>query len=1795
MMRKLLHNPIKQTSPRRGSTLVIVLALLSLLSFLGIVFYSFATSERRAAEYFSEAAKAQVDEPANVWDHMLKQVIVGPGSKASEKRSILWSNTQRHSMVQNLVGPDIHPHTGGGVGVRYNGSGLPVLSNAPAGADWMNFVDSPAARVGSERRAFQPPAPDVDYTYPDINNLFLAYKGWAIRDNGGGTTPRYERVPVIIPSFFRPQYMKTSGGNGPAGTTVPTNQFWAYADDGSGNPTDVITPGNRSTLNLGTFQGRSFRPNPNHIVGFQNDGTTPILRYLTDAEAAGFGIASGGFPFVPENHLTLPNNFAVRGEMGVWTGSEPGVYELDADNDGDDIKEGIWLDLNFPLQEHVDAGGNTRQYVVLHSVTVYDLDGLIDANVVGNLAGLDRSGTLSTIATSGLMATDMLSRSDLGLGPNEINPLWALRRDNRDITSGLGAYRLQPGIVALNDQFVGHFGRRPTTSVEQANMEWMWLLTGRGEFAAGGGNLTDLFAGRWGEQERLFNAISTGLVSDLPRPGRTGNAQQTTSTGVRFGGALSAPGRKGYDDNQDRFEGEIGSGIPRVRPFGTPMDFAGTGRTHLGAIGSYADGTGRFAFPAGSDPRLPQLYHDTTSTGPERWLGFIEYGFTRGSSLINPRYIFGQNGIFNNGTGDDLIANMFLDALLEDPLETVFDIDFAQRPWDQIFSPQDALALHLTSADIANSPDGIGTHLSDLAPFAFGTANPPFSFNENISPGVRSRFTALSNSLRRFMIRSPFGSDGRPGDAGVDDDGDGTIDELDEIYPPNTYRDNDDPSRAWEFNADSDGADNDDDGFGDGDGRFEFPPQFGAATPYGPIDPFRPQVRRMLNVEAGENRALIGQLPLSINHILDVDRVTTTPAEGTSRFLYYMQRSGLRLRPLTEHPAATEDPAILNVTVIPTYSTSNPVTYPPTDFAEREFWARRDRQKMARDIYVLLYTIGGNSQDTTAAPVRPMDYTGVNNPNAAEGSSLYTHEQLRRMAQFAVNMIDAMDTDDIPTKFEYDKNFGDGWNLDDDPYAMPAESVPLTLTGNPATYFAGTANGMYPEDSNERGVVYGVEAQQLAFTEVIGMDSANFTPGGYMDHAATLHDDENGDRRFLQVELTNVRPTVVELATSVTASTDVDRAIWQLARYDRTAIAAPQRNVPTETLTFMNGNGNVDGGDRFTIAMAALNGSPADSNPTGWGTADIYVDSSAGGTFDLIAPDVAAPGVTAGSPVTPRCDLDVVYGTYPQQRWLGSGNSTEPGRFLDNMMAYQGNDGYAIPARASEVGFDLVLRRRLNPNMPRLPIADNPWIEVDRIRVTFSDLFDLSGATPSLQLNQVRSWERREALDAAFVSSGFGSYQRYPNSQAGDPSPLAYRFNTIGSELNSATGRKTRKFFELWQPHFDRDFASSAELFHVPVVGPKLLTNRLNRMRMAPYQHVHDDPGTPVGDSDVSWVSSAAGMFLNANFPNILDGAYDDDNNVATAEVPVSAALEAARDNRWYRLFQFVEVPSRVHRMLGNYVTLDRVPGKINLNTIRHREVYAGLIDSPFYADVPRLLDTSVGGGGPNNAEDGPFLTSQSTMQATAGDMWHDLIRDRDGIPVSSYDPTAGTPGSRNFWIPGTPNARPFRSPGYRSTSLTDDNGLEDTILRRQFGDRFDNHASLGAAAAGSNDPTTNRQLLEVGNETFHQNPNSVAGGAGSATVQRHQILSKVMNNTTTVSNTFIVYSTAAYFEAVEDPVTGLVRVGGRYDLDGDGDPANDQQRAVFLLDRTEAFKAYDAGSGDFNWERIVKHRATIE
>lgn len=1813
-----MKTPIRQNQgvhqqTRRGSTLVIVIALLGLLAFTGMVFFAFSSQERSAAEYFAEAAKNEVDELDNVWDHPLRQVISGTNNKPSDRFSILGGNGRRHSIVTNMVGSDLAPHSGEGVNVVMEG-GLPAVdmngdgkgSDEPGNQSLLNYVDSPAVWGGNTQRPDVAPAPDVDYTYPDINNMFLAYRGWAIRDNQNGT---FERVPIIIPSFMRPALLKTSAGNGFGGHDAPTDVNWAQAFNGT----------NRNTAKFGQ---RSFRPHPSHIVGNPETGAV-TFRYLTDAEAASLGILSGGFPFVPEDNLVgQPGGLnGVRGEMGVWTGSVPDAYELDADNDNDGLREGIWIDTHFPVQEYVDGSGTTKMYVVLHSFTIYDLDGLINLTVHGNVARWDRNGSVSAIGSSTVPATQMMSASSLGLGPNEVNPLWALRANVANLkNSGLTTYDL------VRAQFQYHYGINPTAAsfneLSQANMEWFWLMAGRASVNLTG-TMEDIFVGRWGEANRLFTTYRNGgsfVVADLPRPGRSGNAQNTLSSGTRYGGQLTTNGRDGFDDNLDSREGEVNLNSGRLRPFGTPMDYAGVGRITRGEVGNYDTLTGTFATTGtdtvsglARDIRLPVLHHDTTSTGPERYLRFLQYSLGRDLDTTASRYIFGQNGNSNNLTAasDDLLVNAALDALFEDPLETIFDPDLSQGDFDAIFGPQDLFALHLPAIDISSSPDDISLRLKDLAPYSLDDANAPFSFNEQTTPGVRGRFTTLSNSLHRFLGRSPFGRDGRPGIAGVDDNNDGVVDNIADLTDTGTSfvagavtaqgGDTDDVKRAWEFSADTDGLGTGNSGFPNGDGFYEFPPSFGSTTvmglPYSGTDPFRPQVRRLLSLESGENRGLAGQMPLSPNHLLDVERNAQTPEEGTPAFLRYMQRAGMRFRQLTDHPQASEGNTVLSLTAIPTWSAGTPVPFPPQTPAQREFWARRDRQKLARDIYVLLYTTGGAAIDP-ANTSRIRDYRVTNNPSADQGSSLYTHAQLRRMAQFAVNLVDAMDSDNVITKFEYDKNLGPdasgnfgGWNLDDNPQAVNAVNATLGYAEDgPSADPVITENGLYREDGLERGVVYGVEGQELAFSEVFAATSPNFGTT-QPDSAQTLHDDTNGDLNFLQVELQNLRPTTVPMATTVTGTTNEERAIWQIARYDRTGANAIEAAAPTQTLTLMEGNAPVPGAGQFTIGMVGKPGDAGNTNPTGWGTADLYIDYDNDMDFERISPDIGNASVNTGDAVTPSCTLDVVSTTHTG-RWLATGNSTAPGQFLDAMTgSYGGNNAYGLAPMTGNDGFDLVLRRRANPNMPQLPLTDNPWVEVDRCRVAFNDLFTVDMTAATLVLDQARSEERPEPLSNQTTV--------YPTDHGSDPNVQAWRFNTLGS----ATNESSVAGFDLVQYHFDREYASTGELLNLPLVGPKLLTSRMERSRRAPFQQMFDDFNAypPTTTPSLRLASSSESMFLQPDFPNLSAAdATALNGTVSTRQ------LNSSLDNRWYRLLQFVEVPSRVHRMLGNYLAQQKTPGKININMVRHREVLAGLLDNPYIANVPKLADANG-----NSFEDGPFMTSATTLGGR--DTWQSFIDDRDGSAVFSWDPAASAP--RPFWLPGTPNANPFRSFAPGGFGIRSDNSFDETLLRRMRGDRDDDGDGLINESTGytfdadgvqivRNDMnpnsavenTTNRHWLELADPVLHANPNSVSGiGQMSNATTRHQILSKIMNNTTTVSNCFIVYGTAAYFEAYEDPTTGLVRVGGRLDLDGDGDETNDQQRAVFVIDRTDAFEAYDAGSGDFDWKRLVKARVTIE
>ena len=81
-----------------------MLALLSLLMFLGFVLFTFSDQERASAQSFALAAKTPATDP-NYFDWALEQIIVGPDD--SLRNSAL--HGRRHSILTNMLGMMLIP------------------------------------------------------------------------------------------------------------------------------------------------------------------------------------------------------------------------------------------------------------------------------------------------------------------------------------------------------------------------------------------------------------------------------------------------------------------------------------------------------------------------------------------------------------------------------------------------------------------------------------------------------------------------------------------------------------------------------------------------------------------------------------------------------------------------------------------------------------------------------------------------------------------------------------------------------------------------------------------------------------------------------------------------------------------------------------------------------------------------------------------------------------------------------------------------------------------------------------------------------------------------------------------------------------------------------------------------------------------------------------------------------------------------------------------------------------------------------------------------------------------------------------------------------------------------------------------------------------------------------------------------------------------------------------------------------------------------------------------------------
>lgn len=1600
--------------PRRGSALLVVMVLLAMLASLGVIFYLFAAQERQSSVYYSDAAKVrQYDLSVDtLMDFALEQLIVGPD--VQYKNSALYGS--RHTLMGNMLG--LNSSGTGFDFAPYNG----IPKTGLTATDW-DINDSPSANGQNDPNSQALANLDPDYTYPDVNNVFLYYEG----------LDPLEGRRVIIPSFHRPQSLR--GG-------ASTNTWYSEP----------------------TFARRVLRPHTGHVFtprpGQQLSGT-PVSRYLagfptTPHDFDGDGVAgpqgvwwlrewkanttfsAGDWirPLTFDNRPTTCFECITAGSTGAtepnWdmapnigdTINNDGtivwerrllVDEYDVDNDNDGTREGVWLDLDFPPLE--DASG--QLFVPMFSFTVKDADGLLNLNVHGNmnrvwsgdmslqapfvyLDPLDPNATASNPST----LNPSVSRSNMGLTPGEVNPVWAL---NRRPTSD-GSY---PG-----DEF---YTAAPLHWLETANREFQFLLQGRYTSSP-----SNLFPGRWGEDDLLYQAITNSSP-------RQSSLYAFDGTGSPLANPWPGPGQTRLDDNGDQQHVAGGWYGGSFAPFGHPMDFIG--------VGTYYQ----------LDPTNPRYGKDLSDGGSGRlhWPSYNRFGNSSSGTAVTWPALTGS----------------LMTALYNDSAETVVDGDDA-RPEDNIFGADEMRALHMHPTDFVTATGG-NSRLTQLAPFNLDASTTNFNSgsSQRFSQDFRSKFTTRSWDRKQFAL--PLDSS----------------------------------TRTWAFSAD---ADNDD--------KLEFPPSFGT-TPYSATDPFRPTLRRLLQVEAGNiDEPQLG-LRFNLNQLLVGPNGNPFPTYDPNAAL--PPDIQLSLRPLTAHP----DPTTLGATQITDFGlNSYPANGNFPSLQQQEYWARIDRQLMARDIFMMLYTLGW--RDT----INPTDSATIAGSGAAT--------MVRQMAQFAVNVVDSLDRDNIVTRFEYDTNPTNGWNVNDNPYDTT--------------------------DGTDRDEVWGVERLDLTLSEALFVRSEQESS----NIPFTEWDDSLYEQHFAYVELRNPGPVSVDLNTAAWRL-EVGPDAYDTGDVDSATVSKYRR------LELVSGT--IAPGQIYTIGSA---------------------EHASSGTYPSVmkvAPTATPPGdwdtdtTTWIAPNQRDVDLDLRDTAQSTLFQLtdAAGAAVTSGALYDAAMA----------TGTPRANLFVRLYRRVNPT--RTPPsnaseeADNPYVLVDELYV--DELRNSSGRGGTVDF--------ASSDDATTISSkldNLSSRERAEPFGGDHQNGYDYHAATLYANTLGLVNSRSPAEFLNWQRVLDRDFASMGELLNVLMGGFTLSTSNGPRRPL---------PGV-ITDLD-STTTSEWSLETNKASTTTVAGTAESFFLPLATRVDVSANVP-----NWHRFLGLLEVPTREHVGIPGFtdpVDYPRVPGKINLNSLRHPDVLAGLIDDPSVMrfqlnedlDLDGTLDANevdTNGNGTLDDYIPPALWRTDLSSAAAMPTSEPIISWWQGFLVSR-DGHRSTSGAGNFvspdpfgglYLPGwvdfgsSSGASPFRD--YASASGP--YGTEKTLLRSWPSDDV---------PTGTMSPANPRQLFEIGSRDEHVGTDSAMNAVTKIDPYvRRRLLNKVMNNTTNRSNVFVVFASVKFFRA-SVAATGEVQVGEP--LRPASDPARWQpeHRAFFVIDRSQLEKAYDRATGKIDFRPLVEFRQILQ
>lgn len=356
---------------RHGVILMVVVAMLALFAVIGVSFVLYSDSAARSARIQRET---ESQDKANIDPELLLSYFLGQLIYDVDDVSGIYSGIRGHSLARNMYGADSiidnfnnqpvvlqrdNTNAYGGTGrLHYtydSNSGDVAVFNGLDDFNLVNYTFFPRDAVSplnigirDPERLYRewnpklaPNAPrlraldpypqstsfrrsNVNYIYPDVNNLFLAM----VASEGGSAG---DQLRVLMPSFHR---------------------HWLVNVDPS-NPANDLT-GRDSNTNNPLLLGKYKMLRPRAIDQLPSGATLATFT-----------------PRFPAPELTTPpgvGTIAIAGDVKNLTGAVGG-------------NDSVWLDLGFPVQ----TLPNGRKFKPLFAPLIIDLDRCVNLNVHGNL------------------------------------------------------------------------------------------------------------------------------------------------------------------------------------------------------------------------------------------------------------------------------------------------------------------------------------------------------------------------------------------------------------------------------------------------------------------------------------------------------------------------------------------------------------------------------------------------------------------------------------------------------------------------------------------------------------------------------------------------------------------------------------------------------------------------------------------------------------------------------------------------------------------------------------------------------------------------------------------------------------------------------------------------------------------------------------------------------------------------------------------------------------------------------------------------------------------------------------------------------------------------------------------------------------------------------------------------------------------------------------------------------------------------------------------------------------------